>query len=288
MKKILIQLDTDPHPSSFDRVVAIDAGADELFAYGSVTPGNVTPLVHGAMFTRGPKQLQNTALFVGGSDVAAGEKLFAQVQKTFFGPVRVSAMMDSNGSNTTAAAAVLSAGLHLKFEGVSAAILGGTGPVGVRAAELLARRGAKVKLYSRTLSRAESAVHALSEKLAGAGLEAAELKPGEDLSAELEGTELLIAAGAAGVQFLAEADLKKIMSLKVAVDLNAVPPVGLGGIDVMDKAVESGGVFRYGAIGVGGLKMKIHKAAIEQLFSSNNRVLDTEEIYTLGAELLKA
>lgn len=288
MKKILIQLDTDPHPSSFDRVVAIDAGADELFAYGSVTPGNVTPLVHGAMFTRGPKQLQNTALFVGGSDVAAGEQLFAQVQKTFFGPVRVSAMMDSNGSNTTAAAAVLSAGLHVEFEGANAAILGGTGPVGVRAAELLARRGAKVKLYSRTLSRAESAVHALSEKLDGAGLEAAELKSGEELSAELEGTELLIAAGAAGVQFLEEADLKKIMSLKVAVDLNAVPPVGLGGIDVMEKAVESNGVFRYGAIGVGGLKMKIHKAAIEQLFSSNDRVLDTEEIYTLGAELLKA
>ncbi|HUG18889.1 MAG TPA: bifunctional NADP-dependent methylenetetrahydromethanopterin dehydrogenase/methylenetetrahydrofolate dehydrogenase, partial [Planctomycetaceae bacterium] len=211
-----------------------------------------------------------------------------QVHKTFFGPVRVSTMMDSNGSNTTAAAAVLSAGLHLKFEGVNATILGGTGPVGVRAAELLARRGAKVKLYSRTLSRAESAVHALSGKVDGASLEAAELKSGEELSAELEGTELLIAAGAAGVQFLAEVELKKIMSLKVAVALNAVPPVGLGGIDVMEKAVESDGVFRYGAIGIGGLKMKIHKAAIEQLFSSNDRVLDTEEIYALGSELLKA
>jgi hypothetical protein len=287
MKKILIQLDTDPHPSSFDRVVAVDAGAEELFSYGSVTPENVTPLVHGAMFTRGPKQLQNTAIFVGGSDVAAGEKVFAKVLKTFFGPVRVSTMMDSNGSNTTAAAAVLSAGRHLDFKGVGAAILGGTGPVGIRAAELMARRGVRVKLYSRTLSRAESAVHALSEKIAGAELEPAELKASEELSAELEGTDLLIAAGAAGVQFLAEADLKKIMSLKFAVDLNAVPPVGLGGIGVMDKAVESGGVFRYGAIGVGGLKMKIHKAAIEQLFSSNDRVLGTEEIYTLAEELLK-
>ena len=287
MKKILIQLDTDPHPSSFDRVVAVDAGTDELFSYGLVTPDNVTPLVHGAMFTRGPKQLQNTAIFVGGSNVAAGEKVFAQIQKTFFGPVRVSTMMDSNGSNTTAAAAVLSAGKHLEFSGASAAILGGTGPVGLRAAELMARRGVQVRLYSRTLSRAESAVHQLAEKIERAKLEPAELKTGTELSEELEGTEILIAAGAAGVQFLPEEDLKKLLSLKVAVDLNAVPPVGLGGIDVMDKEVEADGTFRYGAIGVGGLKMKIHKAAIELLFSSNERVLDTEAIYTLGEELLQ-
>ncbi|MBX3440488.1 MAG: bifunctional NADP-dependent methylenetetrahydromethanopterin dehydrogenase/methylenetetrahydrofolate dehydrogenase, partial [Planctomycetaceae bacterium] len=106
MKRILIQLDTDPLPSSFDRVVAIDAGADEVFAYGGVTPENVTPLVHGAIFTRGPQELKNTAIFIGGSDVAAGEMLLDAVSNVFFGPMRVSVMMDSNGSNTTAAAAV--------------------------------------------------------------------------------------------------------------------------------------------------------------------------------------
>ena len=74
MKRILIQLDTDPLPSSFDRVVAVDAGVDELFSYGGVTPDNLTPLVHGAMFTRGPDQLANTAIFIGGSDVDADER----------------------------------------------------------------------------------------------------------------------------------------------------------------------------------------------------------------------
>ena len=104
MKKILIQLDTDPQPSTFDRVVAVDSDVDELFCYGGVTPDNVTPLVHGAMFTRGGDDLKNTAIFIGGSDVAAGEALLEAVQSIFFGPVRVSILMDSNGSNTTAAA----------------------------------------------------------------------------------------------------------------------------------------------------------------------------------------
>ena len=116
MKRILIQLDTDSHPSSFDRVVAIDAGVDELFSYGGITPENVESLVHGAMFTRGPKDLANTAIFIGGSQVAESEAVLHRVRRTFFGPVCVSVMMDANGSNTTAAAAVIAASRHLKIE----------------------------------------------------------------------------------------------------------------------------------------------------------------------------
>lgn len=288
MKTILIQFDTDPLPSTFDRVVAVDAGVDELFSYGNTSPENVTGLVHGAMFTRGPKQLQNTAIFIGGSNVHDGEELLETVTDTFFGPVSVSVMMDSNGSNTTAAAAVLSAGQHLEFANASTAILGGTGPVGQRAAELLAARGATVKLYSRSQSRAESACRAIQDKLPDASLAPCELKSSEELAAELEGTSLLIAAGAAGVQFLEESHLQQIMSLKVAVDLNAVPPTGLGGVEVMDKAAEKLDCFCYGAIGVGGLKMKIHKAAIAKLFESNDQVLGTEEIYGIGETLLKS
>ncbi|MBD3676721.1 MAG: bifunctional NADP-dependent methylenetetrahydromethanopterin dehydrogenase/methylenetetrahydrofolate dehydrogenase [Planctomycetaceae bacterium] len=288
MKKILIQLDTDTHPSTFDRVVAVDAGVDELFSYSGITPENVTGLVHGAMFTRGPKQLQNTAIFIGGSNVHEGEELLETVTDTFFGPVSVSVMMDSNGSNTTAAAAVLSAGQHLDFDNTTAAILGGTGPVGQRAAELLAARGATVKLYSRSLSRAESTCRLIQEKSPGATLEPCELKPSAELASELEGSSLLIAAGAAGVQFIEADHLQQIMSLKVAVDLNAVPPTGLGGIEVMDKAFEKLDCLCYGAIGVGGLKMKIHKAAVEQLFLANDQVFSTEEIYGIGESLLKS
>src|SRR5579863_10071207 len=132
MKNILIQLDTDPLPSVFDRVVDVD----QLFSYGGVTPETVEGLVHGAIFTRGPKELAHTAIFIGGSNVAAGEAVLKRVCRTFFGPMRVSVLMDSNGSNTTAAAAVLSARKHLPLAGTEAAVLAGTGPVGLRAAQL--------------------------------------------------------------------------------------------------------------------------------------------------------
>ncbi len=116
--RILLQLDTDAQPSVFDSVVAIDAGAEHLLRHGSVTPEGVRDLVYGAMFTRSPDDLRSTAIFVGGSNVAAGEKLFEAVRKTFFGPVRCSVMLDSNGANTTAAAAVLAAEKHVKLGGV--------------------------------------------------------------------------------------------------------------------------------------------------------------------------
>jgi len=105
MRRILIHFDTDAVPSVFDRVVAIDAGVDELFSYGGITPENVESLVHGAIFTRGPADLNLTAIFVGGSNVPAGEAILDVIKKTFFGPFRVSVLFDGNGANTTAAAA---------------------------------------------------------------------------------------------------------------------------------------------------------------------------------------
>ena len=72
MRKLLLQLDTSPHPSVFDRVVAYDGGADDVMSYGGVTPETVRDLVHGAIFTRGPKDLHNTAIFIGGTDMSAG------------------------------------------------------------------------------------------------------------------------------------------------------------------------------------------------------------------------
>src|SRR5256884_1760649 len=107
MRKLLLQLDSSRLPSVFDRVVAYDGGADEVMSYGGVVEGEVRDLVHGCIFTRGPKDLKNTAIFIGGSDMSAGEKLLVAANNAFFGPLRVSTMLDSNGSNTTALAAVV-------------------------------------------------------------------------------------------------------------------------------------------------------------------------------------
>src|SRR5437868_7903090 len=155
-RKILIQIDSDPHPSVFDRVVAIDAGADEVFSYGGVKPEQVRDLVHGAIFTRGSKELKRTAIFVGGSDVGMGEKLLQEARKHMLPQygLRVSILLDANGANTTAAAAVHAAARHLNLADVRALVLGGTGPVGQRVALLLARQGAEVRVGSRQLDRA--------------------------------------------------------------------------------------------------------------------------------------
>jgi len=285
LPKILLCLDTDAHPSVFDAVVAIDAGADQLLRHGGVTRDGVRDLVYGAMFTRGPADLKNTAIFVGGSDVAAGERLLAKVRECFFGPMRVSVMLDSNGANTTAAAAVLAAGKHVPLHGAVVTVLGATGSVGRRVVRLLAREGASVRVASRQLERAADVCETARAAVPGAWLDAFETRDEKSLRAAIDGAVAVIGAGAPGVELLPDAVRQQAGRLKLAIDLNAVPPLGIGGIQPQDKAAERDGQICYGAIGVGGTKMKLHKAAIRRLFESNDAVLDAEEIYALGASI---
>ena len=286
-RKILIQLDSDPQPSVFDRVVAVDAGAKEVFSYGGVQPEQVRDLVHGAIFTRGPKDLRHTAFFIGGSDVAAGERLLAETVKHMipqFG-LRVSVMLDANGANTTAAAAVRAAARHLDLSKTKALVLGGTGPVGQRVALLLTREGAEVRVGSRQQARAAAVCEAIRKNVSGARLEAVATATAAELNAALAGRTLVISAGAAGAVLFPRSARSACPELKVAIDLNAVPPLGIEGVEVADKGNERDGVICYGAIGIGDTKMKVHKAAIGRLFESNDQVLDAEEIYALASKI---
>jgi len=285
MKNILLQLDCDTQPSTFDSVVAVDSGAEVMFRHGGVNPEQVAGLVHGLIFTRSPGKLNHSAIFVGGSNVDQAEQLLKAVTKSFFGPMRVSVMMDGNGANTTAAAAVICGARHLELEGTQALVLGGTGPVGQRAARLLIRAGANVRLASRSQEKAQAAAQQIADDVeVGTPLPVAVNDDASTASA-LEGVQLLISAGAAGVTLVSQGVREKAQDLKVAIDLNAVPPLGIEGIDSQDKANEDQGQICYGAIGVGGTKMAIHKAAIERLFTRNDLVLNAEEIFALGMEL---
>jgi len=292
-KRILIQLDCDPQPSTFDAVVAVDAGAEVLLRYGGVTPDAAVPLAHGAMFTRGGADLSATAIFVGGSDVAAAEAVFDRIRGTFFGPMRVSVMLDPAGANTTASGAVMAAARHLPLGDSSAAsrlralVLGGTGPVGQRVARLLARKGAAVVVASRHLSRATDVCERIGKAVAAARLEAVEITPtpaGACLAA-LERADLIVAAGAAGVKLLDATGRRMARAARVLIDLNAVPPEGIEGIVATDKAQADGSAVVYGALGVGGMKMKIHRAAIAKLFETNDALLDAEEMLAIGERL---
>ena len=280
MRKLLIQLDSSSHPSVFDRIVAFDGGADEVMSYGGVTVDAVRDLVHGAIFTRGPKDLRNTAIFIGGSDIAAGERLLAAVRQTFFGPMRVSVMLDSNGSNTTAVAAVMKLQEVVgDMQGRRAVVTAGTGPVGLRAAGLLAKMGADVVITSRRPAAA-GLLEGLTRRFGGT-VRATTLAESSQAAAALEGAELLLNAGPAGVCMIPRAAWVGCGTLRAVADINAVPPLGIEGIEVTDNGVKREGVVAYGALGVGELKMKIHKRCIAHLFERNDLVLDAETIADL-------
>lgn len=283
--RILLQLDCDVQPSSFDSVVAIDAGVDQLLRYGGVQVTSVTPLVHGVMFTRGGDDLRNTAIFIGGSDVDDAERLLAACRDAFFGPVRVSLMLDANGCNTTASAAVVAAARHVELRGAKAVVLGGTGPVGRRVAMLLASDGAEVLLTSRSRERAEHACREITDRLDAANIKPKSIGSLRDAEGVLHPAEIVIACGAAGVELVSESLMTSLPALKVAIDLNAVPPSGIGGLKVTAKGEAFGRGVGYGAIGVGGLKMKTHRAAIQSLFEANDRVLDAAEIYSIAKSI---
>lgn len=284
LPKILIQLDSDLQPSSFDAITGLDSGATHLLPYSDVDELNVVGIVHGAMFTRGPKSLRNTAIFIGGSDVALGERLLRKVVESFFGPLRVSVMLDSNGSNTTAAAAVVSALQHRPIDAqTSVLVLGSTGPVGRRVAQYCARLGASVTMASRDLTRAQKVIDHM-EPMPGK-LRPAEVVTHEQLESVLHPVDILFSTAAAGVETVPQSILERCSRPKVIVDVNAVPPLGVAGIEPSDRGAIRGGRIWYGALGVGSLKMKIHRRAIQSLFESNDKVLDRNEIFALGREI---
>ena len=284
MRKLLLHLDTSSHPSAFDRIVALDGGADEVLSYGAVAEDAVRDLVHGAIFTRGPKDLHNTAIFIGGADIAAGERLLAAARKAFFGPMRVSAMLDSNGSNTTAVAAVARLQQTGALGGRRAVVTAATGPVGLRAAGLLARAGAEVVVTSRREESAAAAAAAIRDRF-GVDVRPAALGDASKAASVLDGAEVLLNAGGAGVRVVPRDAWMGRAGLRAVADVNAVPPLGIEGIEVTDNGADRNGVTAFGALGIGGLKMKIHKACIASLFERNDLVLDAETIAEVASSL---
>jgi hypothetical protein len=288
MRKLLLQLDSSRLPSVFDQVVAYDAGAEAVMSYGGVTEGDVRDLIHGCLFTRGPKDLHNTAVWIGGNNMSAGEQLLAMAQDALFAPFSVSIMLDSNGSNTTAVAAVVKIEETLgDLRGKKVLILAGTGPVGQRAAGLLARDGAEVTISSRKPEQGEKARQFISARF-NVQVEAVTLNDPSVLPELLQDVEVLLNSGPAGVQMVPRGAWQGADHLQIAVDLNAVPPLGIEGIEVNDAGAKRDGVVTFGAFGVGNFKTKLHKACVARLFTRNDLVLDAEAIAEIARELVTA
>ena len=286
MKKLLLHLDTDPIPSAFDQAVAYDSNVDNIIAYGGVTRDNVTPHVHGMIFTRGGKNLKNSAIFIGGSNVSASEMVGRAVKKAFFGPVKVSVMLDPNGSNTTAAAIVRKVLTNYDVTGKKVVIVG-AGPVGQRAALFLLKEGAaEVIITSRDITRSKAIAHQMKDAY-GVDITPGEARSDESVSALLKDAHVAIAAGPAGVCVISESAWMNSNNLEVIADVNAVPPQGIEGLEVMDNGTEREGIRFYGAIAIGNFKMKVHRGAIESLYESNDQFLDETTIYDIACKVDK-
>jgi hypothetical protein len=281
MKKLLYQFDTDTLPSVFDNVVGYDGGADHISAYGGVNAENVDGLVEGAIFTRSPKDKKNTALFVGGSNMLQGDAVLNAIRAKFFAKFRVSVMFDCNGSNTTAAAAVAWLQHGRVLTGKRAVVLAGSGPVGQRAAVLLAREGANVAITGRKLTGVQSARDAIRARF-GIDVEAIEAPTNADRAAAIQGAHIVLATGASGVTLLQAKQWQENSSLELIADANASPPAGIEGVGLSDRGASSHGKILFGALGFGALKLAVHRACIARLFEQNDLVLDAEEIYGIA------
>jgi methylenetetrahydrofolate/methylenetetrahydromethanopterin dehydrogenase (NADP+) len=288
VKKVLLQLDTDQHPSPFDAIVAEDAGVDVLLSHGGVTPEAVRGLVQGAFFTRAPGDLSSMAVWVGGSDVATGEKVLDEVQAAYFGPFRVSAMLDSNGCNTTAATAIARIAKDRDLRGRRAVILG-VGPVGLRSATLLIQEGCDVLAATIPADVLDTASYHTPRGLAVAerlGIDALEPADRAEMEATLEGANIVLAAGPAGVRLLRQEVWSANPTIELLADFNLAEPLGIEGVEATDDLVEREGKLVLGALAVGGPKMKTHKACVRRLFERNDLVLDADGVYALAQEIV--
>jgi len=286
VKKILIQLDTDDHPSTFDSMVAHDAGVDALLRYGGVEPDAVRGLVQSAFFTRPPGD-SNLAVWVGGSSVGAGEEVLEQVKESFFGPFRVSVMLDSNGCNTTACTTVARLAREIDLKGRRVVIVG-AGAVGLRAAKLLIDEGCDVTVSGIPKDRFKGKEYRRARGLTTAeerGMQIAEPEDDAALKDLLDGASLVLAAGPAGVELLPESIWREVDSIEVLADFNAADPLGIEGTDAQDDMKDYDGKRVLGALAIGGPKMKVHKTCIQRLFETNEAVLDVDGVYEIAKEL---
>ena len=155
--------------SPFDVNMAVDAGYQVVVPYADVDLENLAALTQDAIFSRGPKGVRKTGIFIGGRDVVVANDMLELAQKSMFPPFVVSAFADPSGSYTTAAAMIACVERELRkanaatFDGKRVLVLGGTGAVGRICGVLCARAGAGVRLCSHSdVKRAKAAADLLN------------------------------------------------------------------------------------------------------------------------------
>ena len=282
--------------SPFDINMAADAGYQLVVPYAEVGLDAITGLTQDTIFSRGPRGVARTGIFIGGRDAVLAADMLDKCVKSMVPPFVVSAMADPSGAYTTAAAMVARVEAALKqrhghgLEGQRVVILGGTGPVGRVAAVLAAQAGAEVCLSSRNgIDVAEEAAQKTGARF-GVTLHGVSGGDRAAVRASLAGADVLLATAAAGVQVVSAEDLGHAKKLKVAADVNAVPPEGIAGVGVMDDAKPLAGTeaLGIGALAIGNVKYQTQHRLLVQMRSPEKApvTLGFEEAFATARSVL--
>jgi len=275
---ILHMLTTAKNLSPFDVNMAVDAGWLSATPYTNVEASEVQGLIQDVIFSRSPKGLKNTGIFVGGRDTKQAMDMLKTAKNSMLPPFEVSVFSDPSGAFTTAAGMVAIAedALKTKFDtdlkGKNIIVLGGTGPVGQVAAVLAAKAGANVRIIGRQLEKAQRTADMCNEEF-GDGKINITAGGDADKAEYMKTTDVVFSTGAAGIELLSAELIASAPQLKVATDVNAVPPAGVAGLDAFDngKAIagSNSGAVGIGALAIGNVKYQVQSSLLKRMIAED-------------------
>ncbi|GAB6067407.1 methylenetetrahydromethanopterin dehydrogenase [Methylothermus subterraneus] len=293
---ILHMLTTEKNLSPFDVNMAQDAGWQVTMPYLNVAESEVQGLIQDAIFSRGPGGVKRTACFIGGRDPETAIKMLEIAKAAMVPPFQISVLADPSGAFTTAAAMVAAVERELNKFGTELAgkkvlILAGTGPVGQIAAVLCAKAGCQVALFGRQQEKSER-VAKVCNAFFGAGTTAIRGLANDRLPELLPTAEVILATGAAGIQLLNAEQIKSASALKVAADVNAVPPPGIAGIEPLADGSPlpgaPGGAVGIGALAIGNIKYRTHQRLLRQMREAERPLyLHFDQAFAVARELVQ-
>lgn len=281
--------------SPFDVNMAADAGYQIIVPYSEVGLDGVAAMTQDTIFSRGPKGVARTGIFIGGRDALLAADMLERAKAAMVKPFVVSLMADPSGAFTTAAAMVACVDAALLrtqgagLRGRRVVVLGGTGPVGRVAGVIAAQAEARVQLSSRSgAAAAEEAAHRTGARF---GVELAGVSGADRAAvrASIAEADVVLACAAAGVQVLTADDLAHAPRLLVAADVNAVPPEGIAGVGVMDdgKPLPGSAAVGIGALAVGNVKYQTqHRLLLRLRQSEKAQTLSFPEAFEVAREVL--
>jgi methylene-tetrahydromethanopterin dehydrogenase len=267
-----------------------------IFKYENVTGDTAAKIVFDALFPRGPLGAAHTKIFINGSNFEMVEKVVEATQKCMAAaPWGNSIIVDPRGAYSTAAGAVAKTlGLSMEkgfgsLEGKKVTVLAGTGPVGQTAARIYASEKANVTITSRTMAKGQAVADKINKEVGSELVKVVEVNKPEQTSVAVQDAEIILAAGAGGIQLLGAEDLKNAKKCKIVADINAIKPLGVEGLGSNDDGKDLGsGVFGIGALAIGKLKIKIETDMIKRATEAASGLFDYSIAYDIGkAQILK-